>query len=151
MSRRQPHAAPEPPLPNIVVPVTPRIDGRNNNAAPMNTSATGVPTGTCVGLSLCCLNFMIAPIENPRPERYEPAVISCVKFVNEPSTFSATAPSDVAAGGLGRARLFSDDSIAVTCTPLGTEMPCAESVDAGSESKLDRNKESVHDFATSCA
>jgi hypothetical protein len=58
---------------------------------------------------------------------------------------------DVAAGGMASTALVAVDSIALTCTPLGTLMPCAESVDAGLESRLDRSALSVHDFATSCA
>ena len=41
--------------------------GINNNAAAINTSEMGIPIGICVGLSLCCLNFIIAPTENAKP------------------------------------------------------------------------------------
>jgi hypothetical protein len=34
-----------PELPNIVAPVTPKIEGKNNKAAAMKTKAIGVPIG----------------------------------------------------------------------------------------------------------
>jgi hypothetical protein len=59
----------------MVYPVTLRIEGKNNKAPAINTKEIGVPIGTWVGLSLCCLNFIMAPIAKANPAIYEPPVI----------------------------------------------------------------------------
>jgi len=53
--------------PNTVWPAVLRIVGTNSRAAAMKSSAIGVPTGICVGLSLCCVNLTSAASENAKP------------------------------------------------------------------------------------
>src|SRR5438105_3434391 len=67
--------------------------GRNNKAAAINTRDIGCPMEICVGLSLCCLNFIIAETENASPPKYAPAVINFATCLKELVIVVAMVPS----------------------------------------------------------
>ena len=74
--------------------------GKNNNATAINNIAIGVPIGICVGLSLCCLNFMIEAKEKPNPAKNEAPVINFAIFGKLPTNCAAIPPKpEVAAPG----------------------------------------------------
>jgi hypothetical protein len=56
------------------------------------TRALDVPTGTCAGLSLWALNLVMDATLNPSPARYDPEVMTFVRFVKLPVTLDAMLP-----------------------------------------------------------
>ena len=81
-------------LPNKVTPPALKIEGININATPTNNMAIGAPTGTCVGLSLCCLNLSMAAIANPIPTTNEIAVAAFAIPERLDVKLLATQPAD---------------------------------------------------------
>src|ERR1041385_796956 len=57
------------------------IQPSSSRIAAITASITESVIGTRGGLSLCCLNFRIDPMENTTPARYEIAVMSFERFV----------------------------------------------------------------------